>query len=119
MYVFTCTPTTPSCTCYLSSIISNIERSRSTLESCVCAIERWMLHNKLKLNSDKTELLILHAKHRPAPPLDSMNTGDLVISSSESSMNIGVIFDSHMNFDEHIKNICRVAFIILGTLLRL
>ena len=26
------------------------------------------------------------------------------------NINIGVIFDSHMNFDEHIKNICRVAF---------
>ena len=25
-------------------------------------------------------------------------------------MDIGFTFDSHMNFDEHIKNICRVAF---------
>lgn len=39
-----------------------------------------------------------------------MNIGDLVISSSESYMNIGVIFDSRMNFDEHIKDICRVGF---------
>ena len=69
-----------------------------------------MLHNNLKLKSDKTKLLIFHAKHRPAPPLDSMNIGDLVISSSKSCMNIGVTFDSYMNFDEHIKNICRIAF---------
>ena len=86
---------------FRSSITSDIERSHSILESCVCAIERWMLHNNLKLNSDKTELLILHAKHRPAPPLDSMNIGDLVISLSKSYMDIGVTFDSHMNFDEH------------------
>ena len=70
----------------------------------------WMLHNNLKLNSDKTELLIFHAKHRPAPPLDCMNIGDLAISSSKSCMNISVTFDSYMNFDEHIKNICRIAF---------
>ena len=95
---------------FKSSITSDIERSRSILESCVCAIERWMLHNNLKLNSDKTELLILHAKHRPAPPLDSMNIGDLVISSSKSYINIGVTFVNHTNFGEHIKNICRVAF---------
>ena len=25
-------------------------------------------------------------------------------------MNIGVTFDSYMNFDKHIKNICRIAF---------
>ena len=56
--------------------------------------------------------LIFHAKHRPTPPLDSMNIGDLVISSSKSckNLNIGVTFDSYMNFDEHIKNICRIAF---------
>ena len=95
---------------FKSSITSDIGHSRSILESCVCAIERWMLHNNLKLNSDKTELLILHAKHRPAPPLDSMNIGDLVISSSKSYMNIGVTLDNLMNFGEHIKNICRVAF---------
>lgn len=70
----------------------------------------WMLHNNLKLNSDKTELLIFHAKHRPAPPLDCMNIGDLAILSSKSCMNISVTFDSYMNFDEHIKNICRIAF---------
>ena len=57
----------------------------------------------------KTELLIFHAKHRPAPPLDSMNIGDLV-SSSKSCMSIGVTFDSYMNFDEYAKNICRIAF---------
>ena len=95
-------------------INNDIERSCSILESCVCAIERWMLHNnlklKLKLNSDKTELLIFHAKHRPAPPLNSMNIGNLVISLSKSCMNIGTTFDSYMNFDEHIKNICRIAF---------
>ena len=95
---------------FKSSITSDIGHFRSILESRVCAIERWMLHNNLKLNSDKTKLLILHAKHRPAPPLDSMNIGDLVISSSKSYMNIGVTLDNHMNFGEHIKNICRVAF---------
>ena len=45
---FTCTPTTQLYMSLKSSITSDIERSRSTLESCVCAIERWMLHKNLK-----------------------------------------------------------------------
>ena len=70
----------------------------------------------ITLNSDKTELLILHAEHRPAPPLHSVDIGDLVyISSSKSCIKIDVTFDSYMNFDEHIKNISRIA---LGTLPR-
>ena len=103
---------------FKSSITSNIERSRSIRESCVCAIERWMLHNNLKLNSDKTALLIFHAKHRPSP-LDSMNIGDLVVSSSKSRMNIGVTFDSYMIFDEHIKNICRIAFYYIRSIAKI
>ena len=81
----------------------------------------WMLHNNLKLNSDKTELLIFHAKHRPAPPLDCMNIGDLAISSSKSCMNISVTFDSYMNFDEHnlLRTSVELPFITLGTLLSL
>ena len=39
-----------------------------------------------------------------------MNIGDLVIPSSKFCLNIGITFDSYMNFDEHIKNICRIAF---------
>ena len=39
-----------------------------------------------------------------------MNIGDLVIPSSKFRLNIGITFDSYTNFDEHIKNICRIAF---------
>ena len=103
---------------FKSSITSDTERSRSILESCVYAIERWMLHNNLKLNSDKTELLIFHAKYRPSP-LDSMNIGDLVVSSSKSCMNIGVTFESYMIFDEHIKNICRITFYYIRSITKI
>ena len=94
---------------FKSSITSDTERSRSILESCVYAIERWMLHNNLKLNSDKTELLIFHA----------MNIGDLVVSSSKSCMNIGVTFESYMIFDEHIKNICRITFYYIKSIAKI
>ena len=101
---------TPGSTCHLSHLLLVILIAPVPFWSHVYVIERWMLYNNLKLNSDKTELFIFHAKHRPAPPLDYMNIGDLVISSSNSCMNIGVTFDSYMNFDEHTKNICRIAF---------
>ena len=100
---------------FKSSITSDIDRSRSILESFVCAIERWMLY-RITLNSTGTrlnysfftlsiDLLLLL--------ILLMNIGDLVILSSESCMNIGVTFDSYMNFDEHTKNICRIAFYIV------
>ena len=41
------------------------------IKSCIHDVNNWMLANKLMLNHDKTELLVLHARHRPQSPLES------------------------------------------------
>ena len=69
-----------------------------------------MLHNNLKLNNDKTEVLILHSKHRPMPTLQSVKVGDVLVKSTNDARNIGVIFDTTMNLEKHINDICRVSF---------
>lgn len=35
-------------------------------------IDLWMTNNKLKLNIDKTEVVLLSAAHRPRPAIDSL-----------------------------------------------
>ena len=39
----------------------------SRLEACVKDVSDWMSSNKLKLNSDKTELLLIASRFRPRP----------------------------------------------------
>ena len=39
----------------------------------------WMKNNKLKLNDDKTDLLVLTAGHRPQPPIESTAVGSDLI----------------------------------------
>ena len=51
---------------FKSSISGDLSRARYTLEACA------VLCNKLKLNGDKTEMLIFHAKHRPASFFDQV-----------------------------------------------
>ena len=65
--------------------------------------------NKLKLNGDKTELLVLTARHRPPPPLDSILIGADIIKASKSAKNIGVWLDSVLSMDVQINNICKTA----------
>ena len=62
-----------------SSYIVTLDEVRSTIEACVSDINEWMTDNKLKLNNDKTELLILHAHHRPSASLDSVYAGTELI----------------------------------------
>ena len=69
-----------------------------------------MTNNKLKLNNDKTELLILHAHHRPSPSLDSVYAGTELIKASESVRNIGVLFDKTLLMKKHVNSVCKTAF---------
>ena len=54
--------------------------SVSRVESCVREIDNWMTRNKLKLNRDKTELLVISSRYRPRPSLDSIVVGNCCVS---------------------------------------
>ena len=82
----------------------------SRIESCLVDITNWMTTNKLKLNTDKTELLILHSKFRLSPRLPSIKIGTDTIEPTNKARNIGVIFDNTVMMSFHINNIVKVAF---------
>lgn len=69
-----------------------------------------MTDNKLKLNNNKTELLVLHAYHRPSPSLDSVYADTELIKASESVRNIGVWFDKTLLMKKHVNSVCKTAF---------
>ena len=43
----------------------------SQVEACAREIDNWMCRNKLKLNGDKSELLVISSQYRPRPVLSS------------------------------------------------
>ena len=93
--------------------------SLSCIESCVKEIDSWMLCNKLKLNGDKTELLVLSAHHRPRPSIDHLHVSNECIQPSTSARNIGVIFDQHMSLEKHVASICKACFFHLRNISRI
>ena len=78
----------------------------SRLEACVKDVSDWMSANKSKLNSDKTELLLIASQFCPKPQLSSLNVCADQISPSVSVRNVGVVFDSHMKFEGQVSSIC-------------
>lgn len=84
--------------------------AKSTIENCLVDIKQWMASNLLKLNDDKTELLVIHGKHRPKPPLCAISVGQEIIRSSESARNIGVIVDDNLTLERQVSAICKSAF---------
>ena len=70
-----------------------------------------MINQKLKINDSKTEFLIFHPQFSKVVTLNlTVTVGDTEILSSDQAKNLGVIFDSFMNLQPHITQVCRVAY---------
>ena len=82
------------------------------VQGCVDDVKRWMTCNKLKLNDEKTEILLIHPKNKPLPPSapSSISIGNSDITLSSSARNLGVTFTDTLSMDKHITNICRSAY---------
>ena len=68
-----------------------------------------MLKNKLKINDEKTEFLLIGSRHTHeniSSSLDLM-VGDSSITASSSARNLGVMFDNQMTMEKHISSVCR------------
>ena len=75
-------------------------------------VSAWMTGSKLKLNPSKTEFLLIGTKLQREKFLN--NFPCLLLGQdtnpSTSAKNLGVLFDSSLNFRKHISQTCRACF---------
>ena len=62
----------------------------------------WMKNNKLKLKDEKTDLLVLTARHRPQPPMESIAVGSELIYPSETVKNLGTVVDTTLSLEKQV-----------------
>ena len=68
--------------------------SQNRISDCVAEVKRWMALNKLKLNTDKTEVIMISsAFSRHQPVITDFHIGDDRFSLSKNVRNLGVLFD--------------------------
>ncbi|KAL9964335.1 hypothetical protein ACROYT_G027963 [Oculina patagonica] len=87
----------------------DLEEAKLRVERCVEEIDRWMCNNLLKLNQDKTELVVISSKFRHCPDLKHIRVGDEYIAPKSSARNLGVIIDNCLCMEQHVKKICNEA----------
>ena len=81
-----------------------------TIQECVSEIRQWMAENKLQLNDQKTEFLIICAPwKRDCVQFDEIEIGDTRISSTTDAKNLGVIMDKSLNMEKHIQKLCQTS----------
>jgi len=79
---------------------------------CIAEIECWMHSNRLKLNSDKTELVWLASRKtfRSMSASPSVEVGGCVVQPTDGARNLGFFFDRQLDIRQHINNVCRQCY---------
>ena len=90
------------------------------MERCVISIRQWMKTNMLKLNDDKTEILIIRQKsaHQHHLP-ESVRIGNTNVTPNTHAKKLGVTFDCNMSLERHVTNISRSAYYHLHIIARI
>ena len=76
----------------------SIVAALAKVELCVAEVAAWLTNNKLKLNMEKSEVIICFRDSLPA---------DLYITSVRS---LGLVFDCNLRMEQHIANIVKVCY---------
>ena len=82
------------------------------IEKCLSDIKTWMLSNKLQMNEDKTEVLLVTPK-RVAKSEPFSDTNGICVKFCHSLRNLGITLDSTLSLHQHVLNVCRGAFVEL------
>jgi hypothetical protein len=93
------------------NVHTNETMALEQVRNCVADISQWMTFNKLKLNPDKTEFLVISTKHqRSKVHTTEVQLVNSLITANPSARNLGVIFDQFMDMDAQVTSICKAAY---------
>ena len=87
--------------------VTSRDEAVARVEACVADIRIWMRSNYLKLNDDKTELLILGTSPRTVTNLSIIIGDDRIEVGEKPPRNLGVFFDCSLTMDFHIRKIAK------------
>ena len=89
-----------------------------SMQSCICYVKAWATANMLKLNDNKTKLMLVTSKrtmHLHNLPT-SITIGNAQILFKQSVKNLGLTLDCHLTINAHVSNIARTCYFELRRL---
>ena len=99
----------------LPALISNMETALATLDT-------WFKANSLKVNASKTQLMILGTRQNLRNVSNSnisVSFRDVPLKPCTEVKNLGLVFDKHLSWDQHISFLTRRCYGMLTGLVHL
>ena len=79
------------------------------MSDCVHDVKLWMSTNRLKLNDNKTEIIVIGDVAKDSPAV-KININGHTIASANKVKNLGVYIDNDMSMSSHVSDLCRKLF---------
>ena len=94
---------------YITLSPENFSHSIQKLKNCLNNIQNFMFANKIKLNPDKTEFIVIGSQknHNQLLLHFPINILGDQVSPAQSVRNPGVVFDSNFTFSNHVSQVIK------------
>ena len=73
-------------------------------------IKNWSVHNGLKLNGSKTEIVHFSSKFRKSDNINQVDIGGTVMKTNVLAHELGVKLDRNLTLSKHVSDVCKTAF---------
>ena len=100
---------------------SSLDEAISAMNRCISDLRNWMIRDRLMINDDKTELILIGTRQQLGKINDVCNisVGDYDIYPSSCVRNLGAWFDNKLTMSTHATKICNAAFYHLHNIRRI
>jgi len=111
---------TQLCLSFSPDSATNQADAVAAMERCILDICTWMLTDKLKLNDDKTEFMLIGTKQQLSKVyIDTLTVGNIDVAPVTVARNLGPWFASNQNLQEQIHKTCKSGFFNLHNIRRI
>ena len=103
---------------------SGLDEAISAMNRCISDLRNWMIRDRLTINDDKTELILIGTRqHRQQlgkiNDVCNISVGDYDIYPSSCVRNLGAWFDNKLSMSTHVTKICNATFYHLHNIRRI
>jgi hypothetical protein len=96
---------------YMSFDSSDSDYSLTLLSSVLDSVHNWLTANRLSVNPSKTEFLIIGTPQQRAKLKSTqMKFHSSTLTPTNSTRNLGVIFDKDLSLKLHISSVCKTSY---------
>ena len=95
---------------YVTFSPTNASEVNTSMEHLIHDVRSWYTQNFLKLNDEKTEVLIISSRHKLPVQLPPLQIGNERIQPTSMARNLGVVFDNSLKLDKQINQVVQQSF---------